>query len=273
YQDGKWTTYTPGHSGLPSEIDPDGNFAGWNGIALDAHGTARIMTDDGAFVLVGNSWQAPADESDEPGQPVLGILDGRGRSWVWNDSEVSVLEKTGWITLTPENSGLTAEGIYALKVDASGRVWIANNEGVNVFDGGEIQTIPADLIDQRQKILESRESRRGYNWFLPSVLALLWAAAYLNMNLLSPAVVLFVLGVPLTWLFGPAIGESFGYSRYINPGVVFTYGGLLGGIMGTMIDNALGTPGRFAWAKLLPIIFAVPAGAIAFLWLVVVSTP
>jgi hypothetical protein len=257
----KWRTYFP--ENFTSNI---------RNLALDARGRVWIVGDDGQgwMYFDGETWvrsQRPlTEEAPQPTDPSPGNVDRHGRRWAWNDSEVHVLDKTGRITLTPENSGLAAGGIYALEVDASGRIWIANNEGVNVFDGGEIQTVPTELIDQRHKILESRESTKGYSWFFPSVLGLLWIAAYLNMNILSPAVVLFVLGLLLTRLLGPAAGLSYTHIPYVNPGVILAYSGMLGGMIGRIIDNARGTSGRFAWANWLPIIIGVPAAVIAFLW-------
>lgn len=268
-RDGGWTTYTPGDAGLPDEAyDLDGRFYGWEGsIGLDAQGEVLLMTSSGAFEFDSKAW-LPSKKIEISDQLAI---DNRGRQWTWNSDEVRVLEEGGWITLTPENSGLAGTGIYGFAADESNRIWIGNREGISMFAGGDINPVPQEIVDQRRASLAWRTAINGYSWFLPSIFAALWLAAYLDV---LPGVLLaLAAGVLISLPFGPPIGEYNGLT--INPGVAAaclgTAGGVLGGVLGRVLDKRRSRGARLKLGIGLSIVGLVVGFGCAFLLLLVHS--
>lgn len=230
FEDGVWTTFTPGNSALPN--DP------LRSIDFDADGTAIIDTPHGEFKLEDGSWTQTAERENTD------ITDPTGRVWTWDSDSIRVRD-SDWVTLTVANSGLAGPRIYDLAIDSSGHVWIGNQEGVSEFLGGEIDPLPSQVIAQREQRLEWEQNLNGYNWFLPSTLVLVWLAAYLNV--LAGALVPLGIGLLATVWVGPYVYGPYGYTEFINPGAIATYAGMLGGILGGLLDQMKDKPRRFGW--------------------------
>jgi ligand-binding sensor domain-containing protein len=172
-----WTTFTPKNSGLPDlyvnvlAVDPQDHL--WVGtsqglgvfdvsghwtdmaagqgshqtvaFAFDSQNRVWAETTDGPMVLnAGGQWtlgpQPPTDSLF-----VAFAVDDQGRAWV-GDMSLHVLEPDGnWTTYTGRNSGL-AGGIWALGLDAQGRLLIHTVNGWQTFD--QSAALAPALIDQ-----------------------------------------------------------------------------------------------------------------------------
>jgi len=125
FENGKWTTYQEG-------LGFDDRYF-FENIALDTNGLPWVTTTRGLFAFDGESWQ-PYSNRDTTSPEALAI-DAEERVWVGTLSKgVYVLEEGGWLSYNRENSELSSNHIHRIDIDGQGRVWIATEWGLNVFD-------------------------------------------------------------------------------------------------------------------------------------------
>jgi hypothetical protein len=199
---------------------------------FDNQGHAWILKLSGAVLTYdGQDWTTVVAEDVSPVSSGYGrglLVDNHDRLWLWQRDSVHLLEEGTWISLTENNSGLS-RGIYGVIVDDLDRLWIASTGGVSMIPVNDIESIRDETVNLYKRM-------NGTNWFLPSVLILLWLAIYLNS--LPGVLIAAVVGMLLTYLFGAPYMEQPGYSYYvINPGVFVTMGGMAGGLLGGKIDK------------------------------------
>lgn len=170
--------------------------------------------------------------------PTQKIIDGWGRIWTYRGNRILVSYNSGssWLTLTPENSGLGGQREFEIVdviFDDIQRLWVLDTNGVRMIPLDNLEPVPQEIINQKNQTRKIREATAGYVWFLPSILAFVWLAIYLNV----------LPGVLLSLLFGGIgiliFGGSLTYSSYpnINPGVIAIYSGLIGALAGGLIDR------------------------------------
>jgi ligand-binding sensor domain-containing protein len=237
--------------------------------AFDKQGRAWVATQCGGVMTYdGKDWATVVDEDTSPdcgyGPRVVNgiLLDDQGRVWTWGMDKVQLLHDDAWMILTTENSGFDGR-VFGLVVDRQDRVWVGTTEGVTMAALQDAQPLPEKIVQQERTRLLLQERLGGMDWFLPSIFGVLWIAAFLNV--LPGALIALALGaLALLGFGGPLIGQ--GYSQYLNPGVVATYGGMLGGILGGLIDKRRRAPGRSRWAFVLGIAGAILGFGIAFVF-------
>jgi hypothetical protein len=199
---------------------------------------------------------------------MLGIrLDDQGRAWVWNYDGVYFADGNRWITLTPENSGIAGSGVFGLVIDEAGRVWIGSSGGVSMAALQDAQPLPEDMVGRWRAVLYVKSWLPGMTWFLPSLAAGLWLATYFNV---LPGVLLAVVLGLLYIFIGVGIVRT-GSNVYADrllalTGVAATYVGILGGIIGALIDRRTGAEGNRVALQLA--ILGLILGAVATFLLV-----
>ncbi len=247
------------------------------GIAFDQQGRVWVATRcSGVMTYEGTTWTTVFEGDADSycvtrGQAIDGIaVDRQGRVWTWDSDRVQVLDGSAWIVFTSENSDLLPNSIvFGLAVDALDQVWIGSGDSVSMIPFEQTRPIPQEMVNAHRQRLILEERIRGWNWFLPSILTVMWLVTYFNM---LPGV-LIGLGLGLLSLapFGPLmlhIGWT-GSTLIVNPGVVGTFGGMLGGIVGGRIDKKRGAQGLTRRAVGLAIAGWI-VGFVPWLWLVIV---
>ncbi len=97
-----------------------------------------------------------------------------------------------------------------------------------------LQNQPEEIADQYDRVSPIIDyfTVGGMPWFLVSIIIILWIATFFNV--LLGVLVAVVLGFILSLAFGPPIihsDKTMG-GDFINPGVIGTYLGILGGMIG-----------------------------------------
>ena len=121
----------------------------------------------------------------------------------------------------------------------------------------DAQPLPEDVVGWRRAVLYVKSWLQGMTWFLPSLVAGLWLATYFNV---LPGVLLAVVLGLVYIVVGVGIVRT-GNNPYADrllalTGVVGTYAGMLGGIVGARIDSRAGAKGSRAalWLAILGLI-------------------
>ncbi|HEX9837739.1 MAG TPA: hypothetical protein VGA72_00255 [Anaerolineales bacterium] len=244
------------------------------GTALDPQGHLWVVTRCGGLIRYDSrEWSTLIAEKTFPdcsaggSRRMLGIrLDDQGRAWVWNYDGVYFADGNRWVTLTPENSGIAGSGVFGLVIDDAGRVWIGSSGGVSMAALPDAQPLPEGMVGRRRAVLYVKSWLQGMTWFLPSLAAGLWLATYFNV---LPGVLLAVVLGLLYIVVGVGIvrtGSNVDADRLLAlTGVVATYVGMLGGIIGALIDRRTGAKASRAAFGLA--ILGLILGAVAtFLW-------
>jgi hypothetical protein len=209
---------------------------------FDDQGNAWIITECGGVMSYdGRAWTVVIEENDSPvcssEDKYNGLyLDDNGRLWLWQHDSVHMLNDGTWISFTVENSGLSeiddaVGGIFGVVVDEQNQLWVASSGGVTMIPVEDSKPLPDEIV-RTNRTMQSL----GINWFLASVLMLLWVAVYFN---IWPGVlVAVVIGILVTnWIGAPIEGPG-DYGIYeLNPGVLVTFGGMVGGSIGGQIDK------------------------------------
>jgi hypothetical protein len=238
--------------------------------AFDNQGRTWVATQCGGVMTYnGKDWATVVAEETTPDcgygpRAIDGItLDDRGRVWTWAGGKVQLLQGDKWKILTTENSGLEG-GVFGLVVDHQDRVWVGTTEGVSMAAFQDAQPLPEKNVQQHRTMLLLEDQLSGMNWFLPTIFGLLWIATYFNM--LPGVLIALALGALGLLGFGePLIGQGMN-SSYLNPGVVATYSGILGGMIGGLIDKGRGASKRSRWSIALAIVGAILGFGIALVF-------
>jgi len=127
-RDGKWIVYQEGRG-----FDDYCSFAR---ITIAPDGRPWVAGSWKAHVFDGEKWHT-YDNDDIYSAQALAV-DDRGRTWVGTvNNGIFVLEGETWRTYTTANSALSSNKIRAIEVDGQGRVWVATEWGLNIFDDNE----------------------------------------------------------------------------------------------------------------------------------------
>lgn len=187
-------------------------------------------------------------------------LDNQNRVWTWKRDVVKILEGDKWIELTPENSGFNGS-VVSILMDDLDRVWIVfvshyPDGGVSMANVNDIKPVSAMSRNQNKWFQRLTEYLKGgMGWYFASLIAILWIATY--NNVLPGVLIAVVLGSVATFLNGtPIITGALG--DYINPGVIGTYLGVLGGMVGKKYDLFLAIIGVIFGTVLTYILYILP---------------
>ena len=132
-----WATY--------SSRDAEQPLGPVRSLTVDQFGRAWIGTEDGGVsVFDGQRWSSfSADKLGLQGNWVTEIaVDGRGRAWLGSWMGVGVLDTSGIVTYTAQNSGLPPGVVGALLVMTDGAVWAGTDGGIAVFQSGAWTAFP-----------------------------------------------------------------------------------------------------------------------------------
>ncbi|GEM_PF-4538419 len=165
-QNGTWTTYTHGNSGLASDTITTIGFDATNNMWL---GTAK-----GLDQFNGTAWTSYYNDSRVPSNEIFDLTYGLGALWVAHGTGVTAYNGSVWMTFTPANSGLADVPAKHLVADNE-YVWIGTQEGLNrvsdeldwaVYTKPDVPAMPANSIatltvDKYQNIWMSFDGARG----------------------------------------------------------------------------------------------------------------
>ena len=251
---------------------------------FDDQGNAWVITEGGAVMTYdGEEWSTVVDENRSPANTNLRsdkglFVDNRNRLWLWQYDSVHFLENGTWTSFTEEDSGFAerdyyGSGVFGVIVDDRDRLWIASSGGVSMIPVKDAKPLPDESVNRNRNIESFLYATKGVNWFLPSTLILLWLAVFLNV---WPGVLLaFGLGVFATLGCGPPqiVFTGYNYST-LNPGVLTTFSGMVGGLVGGQIDKTHVTEGNAAlrWNYILAVIGLIVGFGLGLLWYIG-STP
>jgi hypothetical protein len=112
-------------------------------------------------------------------------LDRRGRIWLYGYRDVHIFDGQALTTLTFHNSGIT--GAYGLAVDdlvvdGLDRVWLLNEQGLNMLPVKDIRTLPETLVDRWNWAMYIDDYLERHAVIPPAEIFLVWLMALLNVG-------------------------------------------------------------------------------------------
>lgn len=208
---------------------------------VDDQGSIWVMTENGDLMNYdGHEWTNVVDEYNSPiikshGRTPGFFIDKKSRKWLWQHDEVHLLNDGVWTSFTRENSGLAEivgeySGVFGVIVDDIDRLWVASDDGVSMIPVDNAKPFPEESVRENRVVQSVLYRTKGMNWFLPTILLILWLAVYLNRW--PPVLLALSIGVFATLVLGPPQITFFGYNySTLNPGLLATYCGMLGGLL------------------------------------------
>lgn len=242
YDGSRWTSYTDQDSGLAGKIQGP--------IVFDPSGKAWIATFHATSVFDGKNWVT---------YPVVAeaiAFDQLGRAWLGTWGGLKLFEGGQFLTYDRQNSGLPDNMIDHLVIDSLGRIWLGTDHGehtLSVFDPADHPPLSVSDVNTRGFLYSPLAVR-----FLLVLMGGFWIAAALRVwpgVLLATAVGVLSLIPSLSATEGP-YGGVYGMSlgvRALNPGVYATVAGLVGGILGGLLDKRAHRP-KPKWGLILAVV-------------------
>jgi hypothetical protein len=244
------------------------------GMALDRVGALWVVTRCGGVLKYDSiEWITIVDIETTPfcigGTSAMEgmALDNQGRVWAWNFEGVKFLDGDKWITLTPETSGLAGNRVFGVLVDDRDRVWIGYSGGVSMAALQDARPLPEALVRLHRAVAYLKSWLHGMNWFLPSLVAILWLATYFDLlpGVLAAVIAgLLMIGVGIG-IIGP--GNNDADRLMVSAGVIGTFVGILCGVIGGLDDKYRKGIGRHRSAVALALLGVMLGGAFGAVFL------
>ncbi len=139
-----WETFNTDNSGIVSNDV--------RSIELDDNGTLYVGTAvSGLSILDNKGWRTLTTDDGLPSNWVrVSALDQNGDLWVGSEL-LAGLAKYDGETVTPMNTGLSSQNVYAIEVAPDGAVWVGTNGGAARFVGAQRTTFTmADGLPSNQ---------------------------------------------------------------------------------------------------------------------------
>ncbi|MEL6672253.1 MAG: two-component regulator propeller domain-containing protein [Bacteroidota bacterium] len=133
YDGQAWSSYVPPTPGIPSTnvrtVIPGNNNLVWIGTHPFANFAGGFASFDGS------QWIRTDNSSGLPDNLVNALLEVGSVLWVGMNNGLAKRDNGQWTHYTTANSNLVGNQVNRLKQDASGRIWIATESGLSVWDG------------------------------------------------------------------------------------------------------------------------------------------